>query len=562
MLIYEEYKYLLVKKYILAGLSGVLLVLGFPEFNFWSLSWVALVPLLIAIHGSSWKQTLWLGFVAGGIYFGGIMCWLMILTPFSTVFWVTLGYVVLSAYLACYVFLFTVSINYITNHWKETGSQKLFYILLVALVWTGLEAIRGYVVSGLPWASLGYSQWKILPVIQIASFVGMYGVSFLIGMVNGIIAIFLIDMHDWKDCIKSAIIPTAILLASLIYGIISLNQPADTQKIKIGLVPGNIKQKDKMDSWGDKSDWIFDKYIQTTQRTADEKPDLIVWPETAVPQFIFPESEELNRIRFLLSRWNSYMLMGAISYEQAYPDWKVFNSVFMLTPKGEIIDKYDKIHLVPISEQFPFKRYLPKKLQKLVTGVSDFDSGNRYTVFNSSLGNIGIPICFESVFPDISRKFINDGANLIGIITNDSWFVGTFAAQQHFSMAPFRAIENRVSVFRCANYGVSCIIDPYGRITEKLEPETDREYLVGDVGIHQAGTFYTKHGDYFAWACLATLVILIIQVWWFDYRKFMKIQGGSNAKRATLSDSGNTNQSHGSRRSSLTSQANKKKRKN
>jgi apolipoprotein N-acyltransferase len=551
-----------IRRYILAVLSGALLVLGFPEFNFWSLSWVALVPLLVAIHNVSWKQSLWLGFVTGGVYFGGIMNWLMILVPFSTFFWVFLGYVALSAYLACYVFLFTVSINFITGYWKRTYIQKLAYILLVALSWTGCEALRSYIISGLPWASLGYTQWKILPVIQIASFVGMYGVTFLIGMVNGIVAVFLIDICNWRESLKSAVIPLAILMASLIYGGISLNQPTDAPKIKVALVPGNIKQKDKMDSWGEKSDWIFDKYIQDTQRIADEKPVMIVWPETAVPQFIFPKSEELDRIKFLLSRWNAYMLMGAISYEEAYPEWKVYNSAFMLTPKGEIIDKYDKIHLVPISEQFPFKRYLPKKLQKLVTGVSDFDSGSRYTVFNSPIGNIGVPICFESVFPQISREFVKNGANLIGIITNDSWFIGTFAAQQHFSMAPFRAVENRVSVFRCANYGVSCIIDPYGRVTKKIEPENGEDYLVGDVGIYQAGTFYTKHGDYFAWTCLAMLLFLIIQAWWYGYGKFIKIQGGSNVKRGTLSDSGSKRKSHGSREASLTSQTKKKKQRN
>jgi apolipoprotein N-acyltransferase len=561
---------LLIRRYILAGLSGILLVLGFPEFNFWSLTWVALVPLLVAIHGTSWKQSLWLGFVAGGVYFGGIMNWLMVLVPFSTFFWVFLGYIVLSAYLACYVFLFTVSINYITNYWYKKSNtftffNRLSYILLVAITWTGLEVLRGYVASGLPWASLGYTQWKILPIIQISSVVGMYGVTFLICLINGIIALFLIDISGWKNTLKSSIIPLAIVLVALIYGIISLNQPTDTKTIKIGIVPGNIKQKDKMASWGRKSGWIFDKYFELTQKAIKDKPEMIIWPETAVPKFIFPASEELDKITDLLSGYNSYMLIGAISYDDSVgknEDIKVFNSAYMITPKGEVIDKYDKIHLVPISEQFPFKRYLPKKWQELVAGVSDFDSGSEFNVFHSPLGDIGVPICFESVFPEISREFVKNGANLIGIITNDSWFVGTFAAQQHFSMAPFRAIENRVSVFRCANYGVSCIIDPYGRIAQKLEPENGDEYIIGDVGLYQAGTFYTKHGDYFPWTCLAMLVFLIIQAWWYKYRKFMEIKGEKDVIRTTLSDSGSKRKSHGSRRASLTQKTSKKKQKN
>lgn len=550
-------------KYILAGLSGILLVAGFPEINLWSLSWFALVPLLVAIHKATWKESLWLGFVTGCVYFLGIMNWLMILAPFSTIYWVTLGYVALSAYLACYVFLFTVSVNLITSYWKrhypeESSTQKLAYILLVAIAWTGSEVLRSYIISGLPWASLGYTQWHILPVIQIASVAGMYAVTFLIALINGMVAVFVIDISKWKSSLKSAIIPLGILIVCLVYGWVSLSSSTDVKKIKIGLVPGNIKQKDKMDSWGDKAGWIFDKYIQDTQLIAEEKPDLLVWPETAVPQFIFPKSEERERLTFLLSRWNAYMLMGALSYEQD-PDWKVYNSAFMINPKGEVIDKYDKIHLVPVSESFPFKSFLPKKWQSYVTGTSDFDRGSRYTIFNSPLANIGVPICFESVFPQISRKFVQDGANLIGIITNDSWFIGTFAAQQHFSMAPFRAVENRVAVFRCANYGISCIIDPYGRVTQKIEPDKGENYLVGDVGIYPAGTFYTRHGNYFPWTCLAVLLFFIVQQWWYNYIKFVTKRGDSNARRDTLRNSGSKKQDYGSRRSSLTSKTKKKK---
>ncbi|MGB9596155.1 MAG: apolipoprotein N-acyltransferase, partial [Candidatus Poribacteria bacterium] len=433
-------------------------------------------PILFAIKDSNWKESLWLGFVTGIIYFGGVMYWIMILVPFSTVFWVTLGYLVLSLYLACYVFLWTVSVNFISGHWLKrlnirSFEYKLAYIFLVALSWTGLEVLRGYIVSGLPWAGLGYTQWSNILIIQIASTFGAYGVTFVIVLINASIAVFVNDIRSWKSSLKSIIIPAGILVTCLIYGWIVSSHPLESKKIKVALIPGNIKQKDKMNSWGDKSGWIFDKYIDITYKAIDEKPDLIVWPETAVPQLMFPESEEYDKIKFLLSRWSTYMLMGAISYERIRSGYKIYNSAFLLDPKGKIIDKYDKIHLVPISESFPFKQYLPEKIKNLVVGISDFDSGNMYTVFSTPYANIGVPICFESVFPQISRQFIVSGANVIGIITNDSWFIGTSAAEQHFSMAPFRAVENRTSVFRCANYGISCIIDPYGRVTQKLDPK-------------------------------------------------------------------------------------------
>lgn len=554
-----------IHKYLLAIFSGILFVLGFPEFNLSILSWFALVPILLAIRNSDWKESLWLGFVTGIIYFGGIMYWIMILVPFSTIFWVTLGYLVLSLYLACYVFLWTVSVNFISGNWLkrlDTGSfeYKLAYIFLVALSWTGLEVLRGYIVSGLPWASLGYTQWANIPIIQIASIFGVYGVTFIIALINASIAVFIGDIRNWRSSLKSMVFSIGIFVVCLIYGLIVLSNSLVGEKIKVALIPGNIKQKDKMASWGDKSGWIFDKYIDITYKAIDKKPDLIVWPETAVPQLMFPESQEYDKIKFLLSRWNTYMLMGAISYELTYPGYKVYNSAFVLDPKGGIIDKYDKIHLVPISESFPFKQYLPEKIRSLVVGISDFDSGDMYTVFSTPFANIGVPICFESVFPQISRQFIYSGANVIGIITNDSWFIGTFAAEQHFSMAPFRAVENRTSVFRCANYGISCIIDPYGRVIQKLDPKDNEDgYLVGDVGIYQSGTFYTKYGDYLPWTCLVVLVFFIFQTWWLDYRKYMKKQGDLYANRDTLRSSGSKRKSDGSRRSSLTSPTKKKK---
>jgi len=504
-----------------AGLSGILLVLGFPDINLSILSWVALVPLLVAIHDTGWKESLMLGLVTGIIYFGGIANWIMVLHPYSTWFWVTLGFVVLTLYLSTYVFVFTVSVNFITRFWllkAENWQLKAGYSFLVAVMWTELEIVRGHLATGLPWANLCHTQWENTPLIQICSFIGMYGVTFLIAMINGTIASFLIDIRGWRPSLKAAVIPFALLIASFAYGWISLSRSPlmSNEKIKVAMVPGNIGQDEKMRSWGKDTEWIFDKYIRATQYAADTKPDIIVWPETAVPDFIFPQSPELDRLKLLIPKWNAYFLTGTPSYEGEYPDFRVYNSAFLLSRTGEVIDWYHKIHLVPLSEYFPMKRYLPKKLRDIVTGVSDFDSGSRYTIFHAPPARIGVAICFESIFPQISRRFVNEGANVLCIVTNDAWFVGTFAPQQHFSMAPFRAVENRISVFRCANYGVSCIIDPWGRISQKLEPASREGYIAGEVSLRPGGTFYTKTGDYFPWSCLAFALFLVVWTWWYE----------------------------------------------
>jgi len=541
-------------KYLFAALSGIMIVLSFPEFNLSGLAWFALVPLLVAINGCGWKESLRLGFVTGIIYFFGVMNWLMVLTPYSTVFWVALGYIVLSLYLSTYVFIFAVAINMIIKYWnKRSMIYHLSYGLLVAITWTGLEILRGYVASGLPWAGLAYTQWNAPPVIQISSIFGSYGVTFLIALVNGAIASFVIDIKSWRYSLKALSIAIGILMACLTYGWVRLSIPVQGEEMKVAMVPGNIRQDEKMTSWGEKSGWIFEKYIEETKSVIKERPDLIVWPETAVPKFIFPESPEKEKLYSLIQSWKSYFLMGVISAEPDTPNWKIYNSVFLFSPKAEEIDRYHKMHLVPVSETFPLKRYLPKKLHDYVVGVSDFDSGSRYTVFSMPIARIGVPICFESVFPQISRRFVREGANVICMVTN-AWFVGTHAAEQHFSMAPFRAVENGKSIFRCANYGVSCIIDLHGRVIKKLTPESDEKYLAGNVTLHPEGTFYSKHGDYLPWTCLAVVLFFIFQAWYYERKK-----GVSNVSRSSLRGRGIKDSHNRGRRSSLTSQTKKRK---
>lgn len=504
-------------RYILAGLSGILMVLVFPGFNMSYLAWVALVPLLVSIYDANWKQSLKLGFLSGIIYLVGTLNWFLILYPFSSWFWVTLGFVALMLYLSTYIFIFTVSVNFITRCWiLDAGYwRRLAYSFLVAVVWTAMEILKGHVVTGLPWVDLAHSQWNKPPIIQISSITGMYGVTFLIALINGAIANFLVDIRRWRESLKAAIVPIALLIISVVYGLAALSGTYQGEKIKIALIPGNIDQMQKLKSWKD-PDWIFEKYKDISERAAAEKPDLMVWPETSVPEYIFRWGETPAMLMFLMKKWDTHLLMG-IPHLEVYPDvMKTYNSAFLLSPNGEEVDRYYKIHLVPVSEYFPMKRYLPEAWQEKVKGVSDWDRGSRYTIFNTPKAKFGCVICFESIFPEISRKFVNMGADLMGIITNDSWFKGTYAPEQHYSIAPFRAIENRVPVFRCANGGISCIIDPWGRIISKIKPDSDESYLLGELNLRSGGSFYTRFGDYLPWACLAITVLLIFYTWWYQ----------------------------------------------
>jgi len=504
------------KRYILAGLSGVLMVIIFPGINISHAAWFALVPLLIAIHDANWKQALISGFITGIIYFGGTLNWFMSLHPYSSLFWVILGFALLMLYLSSYVFIFAVSVNFINRLWRPASSREyLASSFLAAVVWTGLEILRGYVVTGFPWMCLGHSQWANLPIIQISSLTGMYGVTFLVVIVNAAIANFLIDISRWRSSAKAAAVPVALVIICLVYGGIALSESPRGEKIKVALVPGNIKQMDKLRSWRTGPEWILRKYIRITDKAAAEKPDMIIWPETCIPDYMFSRNMVQEELKSAVQRWNSYLLMGTPHVERS-PERRIYNASFLLSPAGEIVDSYYKIHLVPVSEYFPMKRYLPESWQELVSGVSDWDMGSKHTIFSAPPARFGVVICFESIFPGIFRKFVSKDVNLMGIITNDAWFEGTYAPEQHYSMAPFRAVENRVSVFRCANYGISCIIDAWGRVAKNIEPDKGEDYLVGELSLRKGGTFYTRHGDYLPWACLAMTLFLIFQTWRLD----------------------------------------------
>jgi apolipoprotein N-acyltransferase len=288
------------------------------------------------------------------------------------------------------------------------------------------------------------------------------------------------------------------------------------QKIKIAVVPGNIKQANKWKS--EKIQDNFLKYFITTQKAAGHQPTMVVWPETAVPVDLIAENSYAQSLRELAHQYNVYLLIGVphnTNTEGFSEDVKTYNTVFLLSPKGEVLDMYHKTHLVPFGEYIPFKKYLPKKLVDIIIGVGDFEAGKRHTIFSVASAYFGVGICFESVFPEIFRKFAKNGANLMGILTNDAWFEGTAAPRQHYDMAAFRAIENRIAIFRVANGGISAMIDPYGRtISAQITPENPKdEFLIAELPLssnNSKPTPYTRWGDVLPYACLIVTIALLI----------------------------------------------------
>ena len=493
------------RNHILAVVSGILLVLSHPSFSLFPLAWVGLVPLLIALQSvSSAKSAFRIGYISGLTFFAGLLYWIVLLYPFANIFVTALGYVALVAYAAVYFAVFALVVHQLP---RKSGMS---FIFPTALFWTGLEWIRSWLLTGFPWGSMGYSQWNNHAGIQIASITGVYGVSFVVVLFNATIAHLIISRSNWRRAIKEAAFPLAIVAITFVYGAVCLSESGNSvAHVKLGLVPGNVSQAEKWKS--EHAPKIFKRYLSLTEKANAANLDLIIWPETAIhPQILSGQAESYKqRLIGMLREGQIYLLAGAAVREA---DKKVYNTVFLLSPTGEKLGSYSKMHLVPFGEYVPFSSALPNFIQ--FETFAPGKSINLLPLAGIKDAKLGIAICFESVFPNHFRRFVAKGADIMGILTNDAWFVGTTAPSQHLSAAPFRAVENRIAVFRCSNGGISCIIDPFGRIaSQTITPTQPDGVLVEDVPLknHQSAkkTLYTRYGDWFPILCLLASLVLI-----------------------------------------------------
>jgi apolipoprotein N-acyltransferase len=234
---------------------------------------------------------------------------------------------------------------------------------------------------------------------------------------------------------------------------------------------------------------------------------LIVWPETATP-FFFQEEFNLSSVVRTIPRLSSdWLLFGSPSYLAEGSRTFYMNSAFLLSPDGKISGKYDKMHLVPYGEYVPLRNFFPF-INKLVAGIGDFRKGEGINPLNIGNHSLGILICYEGIFPELSREYKARGANLLVNITNDAWFGRTSAPYQHLSMTVFRAVENRIYFLRSANTGISAIISPTGQIIKKTGL-FERSVLRGSVKFLDRKTIYALYGDIFVYICLVLLGVII-----------------------------------------------------
>jgi len=416
----------------------------------------------------------------------------------------------LVGYVGMYVGVFTAGWAWGVRDWPRG------VVLMVPALWVALEWIRARALSGFPWASLGYSQYLNLPLIQVADLASVYGVSFALVLGNVVIAQLLYGARQrrWERVGLPCALAVLGLVAIWGYGGWRLHQSSKMAATAAGdlgvaLLQGNIEQSLKWDHAAREA--IFTRYRELTlEAAADFEVELIVWPEAATPFFFANERAFQARQLRLAQETGRPLLFGSPTYARDGDQDIMYNSAFLVGPEATVLGRYDKIHLVPFGEYIPLRRLL-FFLEKLVEGIGDFRSGEAYTVLAIPQGRFAVLICFEVIFPDLVRHFVRHGAQFLVNITNDAWFGYSPASYQHLSMVVFRAVENRLPIVRAANTGISAVIDPAGRL--RLQTELFVRTWIKDRISPAAGptTFYTRWGDLFAYSCL--LVTAVSLAW-------------------------------------------------
>lgn len=487
-----------------ASLSGLLLALSFPKPGFSILAWIAFLPLLYAVRGRSPQSTFKLGFLCGFIAYVFIFYWLNIVMttygklPLPVSFCLTL---LMAAYLALYP---AVAIA-VTRFAEINGVSPLFTF---PFVWGGLEYARAHLLTGFPWASLGYTQYRTLPIIQIADITGVYGVSFLILLVN----LFLFQLWRWvrgKDGASYPFLATVstvpLLLLVIFYGFLSLNRVNSGNEVKVALAQGNIPQDVKWDpAFQEQTVAIYERL---SRKASGSGVQLVVWPESSLPFFFQKEPVYSARVSSLARELNANLVVSSPALEYEDGKERLLNSAFLIAADGNSIGRSDKIHLVPFGEYVPLAKLLPF-VKKMVQGIGDFSPGKAVTPLVAPFGKMGVLVCFEGIFPEISRQYVLDGAGLLVNITNDAWFGDSSAPYQHLSMTVFRAVENRVPLVRSANTGITAFIDSRGHV-QGMTRLFREALLTGSIRMGSTRTFYTARGDVFSWFCCAIALVCI-----------------------------------------------------
>ena len=502
-------------------LSGGLLVLAYPRYDLAWLGWVWLVPLLIAITYKKPGYAFLMSFLCGLVFFAGVFDWIRQVRGYQII-----HHGVLGLYLGPMFGVFGLIYSFISRRRGATPA-----LVAAPFIWVSIEYLRSNIsFLSLPMALLAHSQSHYIHLIQFASFTGAYGIGFLMVLVNATVAAIILAFvsGNWwlklsefkfpskRAAITLTLVSLILIFVALIYGQSVLSEKINGKEIRVSVLQGNIAQKLK---WDRKyASFIMQTYTDLTRQAYEDKPDLIVWPEASTPGLVLKNRRLYQQIATMISQNRAYYIIGSSEYpkfaKQAYKKGTYGNAALFFSPDGKFLGQYLKIRLVPFTECLPYKEIIPWPDFIVPDKDANFPiAGKEFKLFEMNGVKFGTLICWETLHPGLFRQFVKDGANFIVNITNEARYGETKASYQIAAMNVFRAVENRIPVVRAANTGISCFIDPYGRITGRVHNDGKHIFVKGfltqNIVAAQEKTFYTAYGDVFAYMSLIIAVFTI-----------------------------------------------------
>ena len=511
-----------------AAASGVLLSLAFPTPGLMILAFVALVPLLVWMQrdmadlspAASSEALARSGRGSGlipwitGIIFNMILFWWLVRLPAKamTLPWIIFpGLLALGLYLGFYVALFGWLTRFIR---RRVGWSPL---LVAPAVWGTTEWLKASGPLGCPWGNVSYALAGHPAWIQGASLVGAPGLSVWIVAVNALFA-GAITSRRWFARVALALLGVLLIGLPVAWGKGRIRSYVPPESVRVALVQPNIGSDEKWDVAHQERSLTTLARLSHDALQSQPKPDLIIWPETALPFYVRLETRKLDRVFDLARDVGVPILAG-------YPDATLsmtggvitHNAAGLILPSRTIAAQYDKIHLVPFGERIPFQGILPF-LGKIDLGQAEWTPGTKAVLFPLRKAPFGVLICFESIFPELARDYGVDGARFLVNITNDEWFGPTAAPRQHADMAILRCVEQYMGMARCANTGISMIIDPLGRVTQET-PLFREALLTGDVALATEPTLFRLWGDWVTGLCIGLVLVLTLLGWYRPLRR-------------------------------------------
>jgi apolipoprotein N-acyltransferase len=512
--------------YIVAAAGGLLPALAFPPASCDLLAWIAFLPLFWAVDSVERPgSALVLGVLFGLVFALVDVSWVYRTVTVHGGFGPAGGvalYLSMALTLALFPGIFAMTATFLVRRGWSLG-------LAAPFVWIALEYARATAFTNFPWDLVGYSQVGRLPVVQIADITGVYGVSFLVILVNGALWELLRGVRGGRKLpLRLAGVTLLLFLSALAYGTVRLWEfpPPRPQKgdFSVGVLQGNIPQEMKWNP--DALEYTFLTYKRLGRAAVKDGAKLLVWPETSVPLVFSPKSEAWKVPAAISTKLGVPMLVGAPSERKTEGGTGYFNSAF-LVDGSSLRFRYDKIRLVPFGEYMPLSWLLPLG-PGMAARDGDYSPGRKMTVISvEGCPRFSVLICYEAIFPDLAALALKNGALMLVNITNDAWFGRSAAPYQHFAMARMRSIENRVWFLRSANTGISAAFDRAGRIIRMIPQDISGQFVVGIPDDIRAGSLYTRIGDLFAWACVLTVVIALVP----------RVRSGVSIRRVTRSRS-------------------------